>query len=219
MLHCSHGFPITSKCITCVEEALEIEESRKFKPRKSKKCKQCKAPFIPRTQSQNVCGPVCAQKFAQAIREKKERKETRSRLAEMQTLPQLKKKAQIAFNAFIRERDKNQSCISCGAPPPDPSKFHGGRDAGHYRSVGSAPHLRFEESNCNSQCVHCNQFGAGRAVDYRIGLIARIGKERVEALEADQTPRHFTREHLLEIAETYRKKTRELKQKMLASSN
>jgi hypothetical protein len=88
----------------------------------------------------------------------------------------------------------------------------GGRyDAGHYRSTGSASHLRFDEANCHAQRKQCNRYGAGRAVDYRIGLIKRIGLERVEALEASNSPRKWTREALIAIRETYQEKLNVLK--------
>lgn len=151
-----------------------------------------------------------AEKQARAAA-KVERAETRRRKEAIKTIPELIKEAQHAFNAYIRERDREQPCISCGAPPPDLSRLHAGRDAGHYRSVGSASHLRFHEDNVHAQCVHCNQWGAGRAVDYRIGLVARLDLERVEALEHNNTPHKWTCEELIGIRDTYKAKLKELK--------
>ena len=85
-----------------------------------------------------------------------------------------------------------------------------GWDCGHYRSTGSASHLRFHEDNAHRQLVICNRYGAGRAVDYRIGLIARIGLERVEALEADNTPHKWTAEELREIKARYKAKLKQM---------
>jgi hypothetical protein len=87
----------------------------------------------------------------------------------------------------------------------------GAYDCGHYRSVGSAPHLRFMEANAHAQRKACNRWGAGRAVDYRIGLIQRIGIEAVESLEADNRIHKWTREELIEIRDTYKRKLKELK--------
>ena len=84
-------------------------------------------------------------------------------------------------------------------------------DAGHYRSVGSAPHLRFDERNCHAQSKQDNRFLSGNAVDYRIGLIARIGQEAVDALESDQSVRKYTVEEIKAIKAKYRAMTRELK--------
>jgi hypothetical protein len=58
--------------------------------------------------------------------------------------------------------------------------------------------------------VHCNRHGAGRAVDYRIGLIARIGLARVEALEAANQVHKWTREELIALKAKYRACLREL---------
>jgi hypothetical protein len=60
------------------------------------------------------------------------------------------------------------------------------------------------------QLVICNRHGAGRAVDYRIGLVARIGLEAVEALESSNTPHKWQREELIEVAQKYRQKLKEL---------
>ena len=119
------------------------------------------------------------------------------------------KEAQIAFNAFIRLRDQlaGYDCISSGKP----LDWSGNNvDAGHYRSRGSAPHLRFNEDNCHAQSKQDNRYGSGNAVDYRIGLIARIGLARVEALEADNTPRKLTIEELKAIKAEYKQKLKEL---------
>ncbi len=140
-----------------------------------------------------------------------ERAETRRRKEAIKTIPVLLKEAQHAFNAYIRARDALKPCISCDAPAPDLSGLHAGRDAGHYRSVGSASHIRFHEDNVHAQCVHCNQWGAGRAVDYRIRLIDRIGLERVEVLESDNKPHKWTHEELRSIRDTYKAKLKQLK--------
>jgi hypothetical protein len=158
-----------------------------------------------------VCSPVCAGRKVKAAR-KAEKADIKRRKEAIKTLPQLHREAQAAFNSWVRQRDAALPCISCGAKPPDLSGLHAGRDAGHYRSVGSAAHLRYHPDNVHGQCVKCNQWGAGRAVDYRLGLIARIGLERVEALEADSTVRRWTREELAAIKTEYRAKLKQLKE-------
>jgi len=132
-----------------------------------------------------------------------EKAETRKRKEALKRIPDYIKEAQIAFNAYIRARDGDKPCICCGLPL---AKFAvgGGFDCGHYRSVGSASHLRFNEDNAHGQRKVCNRYGAGRAVDYRIGLIQRIGLERVEALENDNQPHKWTREELVAIIQKYR---------------
>jgi hypothetical protein len=140
--------------------------------------------------------------------ETEDRKKTREKLDAMRTKPQLVKIAQVSFNKYIRERDLLKPCISCGKPPSTESNQ---TDAGHFRSVGSAPHMRFVEDNVHGQCKHCNQYLAGNVLAYRKGLIERIGLTRVEQIESDQTVRKYTREGLQEIARHYNSEAKRLK--------
>jgi len=180
-----------------------------------KKCKVCGTEFAPARPLQRVCSPSCAVTYTKVLSDKKQakerardRKETKAKLDAMQTKPQLVKKAQSAFNAFIRARDAGKLCISCGKPlGTEPNSY----DCGHYRSVGSAPHMRFVEDNARGQCKHCNNYLAGNHVEYRKGLIERIGLARVEQIEADNTLRKYTREGLIEIARYYREKARNIR--------
>lgn len=48
-------------------------------------------------------------------------------------------------------------------------------------------------------------------MDYRQGLIQRIGLERVEALETNNTTSKWTAERLREIKTLYKQKLKELK--------
>lgn len=176
---------------------------------KPKTCRQCGASFTPHRPMASVCSPICASRFVKA--EKKQSKATdRAKRESLKTIPQLIAEAQVAFNAYIRQRDKNQPCICCGRPLGT-SDVGGGFDCGHYRSTGSASHLRFDERNAHAQRKDCNRWGAGRAVDYRIGLVVRIGLDAVEALEADNTPIKWTRESLSTVKATYRAKLKALK--------
>lgn len=186
-------------------------------PNKPRKCRICKQDFQPVRIMQNVCSVECAQAKAKVDRAKAERvaalesrKVIRLKREQLKTRSDYMKEAQRAFNAFIRERDKDQPCICCGLPL-GPVAVGGGYDCGHYRSVGSAPHLRFNEQNAHGQRKQCNRYGSGRAVDYRIGLIARLGLGVVEALESDNTPLHWTKEDMIQIRDTYRAKLKVLK--------
>ena len=178
----------------------------------------CGEVFRPTRQMQSACSPACAQAFATAAKAKAmaaahalDIRQTRAQLEALKTVPRLKREAQAAFNAYIRRRDAGQPCISCGTPPPDLSGLHAGRDAGHYRSTGSADHLRFHEENCHAQCVRCNQWGAGMVVEYRIGLMTRIGPSRLDALETNNTPIKWTRDGLRQIRDHYRAEVSRLK--------
>jgi hypothetical protein len=180
-----------------------------------KKCKVCKTEFNPVRPMQKVCSPLCALEVSRQATEKKkakeaqeDRKKTREKLDAMRTKPQLVKLAQIAFNSYIRARDAGKPCICCGKPlGTEPNSF----DAGHYRSVGSAPHMRFVEDNVHGQTKYCNNYLASNPVGYRKGLIERIGLKRVEQIESDQTVRKYTKEGLQEIARHYNAEARRLK--------
>lgn len=182
-----------------------------------KTCSVCKTEFTPVRSLQKVCGPFCALAHAKAKEsrqrkaiEKVERREIKVRKQRLKSRGDYLREAQQAFNAFIRERDRQAGypCISSGRP----LDWSGNQvDAGHYRSTGAAPHLRFDERNCHAQSKHDNRFLSGSAVDYRLGLIARIGLEAVESLEADQSVRKYTIDDLQQIKATYRAKLRDLK--------
>lgn len=137
--------------------------------------------------------------------EKIQRKELAKRKDKIKTKPQLIKEAQTAVNSYIRARDSNKPCISCQVEVIQ--KRGGSMDAGHYRSRGSAGHLRFNVLNIHSQCVTCNRWQSGNVVDYRINLIKRIGLEQVEKLENDNKPRIFTVEYLRRIKKIFNKRT------------
>jgi hypothetical protein len=173
-----------------------------------KPCKQCGSSFTPARPMQNVCSTICASRYVKAAK-KEEAERTKARKAAIKRIPDLIKEAQVAFNQWIRRRDQlaGHPCISSGKP----LDWSGNAtDAGHYRSTGAASHLRFNEDNCHAQSKHDNQYLAGNAVDYRINLIKRIGLERVEALEANNTPKKWQRDELIEIKETYKRKLKEL---------
>jgi hypothetical protein len=184
---------------------------------KPKKCKGCGSPFQPVRPLQVACSPMCGLKVGRAKLEKTkaqakkaERKADVEKLAKLAPLRKLLKDAQTAFNGFIRERDRQagHSCISSGRP----LDWSGNQvDAGHYRSVGAASHLRFHENNVHAQSKHDNLWESGNAVEYRLRLIERIGLSRVEALEADNVPKKWRREEVIAIKEQYAAKLRELK--------
>lgn len=187
---------------------------------KPKTCKVCKGKFEPVRPMQPTCDNFdCkvahATKHAEKLagtRAKVVRKETKAAKEKLKTRSDYMKEAQVAFNTYIRARDRvaGYRCISSGRPLDWTGNMV---DAGHYRSVGSAPHLRFDERNCHAQSKKDNQYLAGNAVDYRLGLICRIGLEAVEALECDQSTKKWSADDLQAIRNAYRAKARELKRK------
>lgn len=95
------------------------------------------------------------------------------------------------FNTFIRMRDKGKPCISCGAFTD--------LQAGHFFSAGHYTHLRFNEDNVWGQCVRCNYHLHGNQAEYRIGLIKRIGEEKVKQLEIKAQLRSVNRYSRFEL--------------------
>ena len=181
---------------------------------KPKTCKNpaCGISFPPQRLGQAVCSPKCGLAIKDVNREKARkaiadlgRKEIRAAKERIKPKGQYMKEAQTAFNAWVRERDAALPCISCG-------RHHQGKyDAGHYRTVGSNPALRFEPLNCHRQCSPCNTQLSGNIVNYRIALVNRIGAEAVDWLEGPHEPKKYTVEELKAMTADYRAKTRELK--------
>jgi len=179
---------------------------------KLKKCRVCREAFLPRTSLQVLCGNYeCACLYAHAAKTKrevlertKERKVIREAKQKLKTRQQWLKEAQIEFNRYIRARDSAEPCISCG-------NYHNGQyHAGHFRSIGSAPELRFEESNVHKQCSPCNNYKSGNLLEYRKRLILKIGAENVEWLEGKHEPKKYTIDDLKELKIYYKNKLKEI---------
>jgi hypothetical protein len=178
---------------------------------KPKTCKSCRQKFVPTKPLQVACSISCALELARVAQTKKQAQEASRERAEhakrkeaTKTRGQHTKDAQIAFNAFIRERDRDLPCVSCG-------RHHQGQyHAGHYRTTAAAPELRFEPLNVWKQCAPCNNHKSGNLIEYRIELVKRIGVARVEWLEGPHEPKRYTVEDLKAIKAEYRAKLREL---------
>lgn len=138
-------------------------------------------------------------------------KEKRAALERLKTRSDYMKEAQKSFNRYVRLRDYGKPCIACGNLPAQ--KFGGTMDCSHYRSVGSAPHMRFHLHNAHSGCVKCNRDLSGNIVEMRKGMIARIGVQKVEAVEADETIRRFDIEYLKRIKSIFNKKANRIEKK------
>jgi len=181
-----------------------------------KSCRVCKTRFEATRPFQPTCSYECSVSYAEKVVAKKrakeakeDRKQTRVRKEKLKTRSDYIKEAQREFNLFVRLRDRGTLCICCDRPLGG-NPIGGLYDCGHYRSVGSAPHLRFNEDNAHAQLKQCNRYGSGRAVDYHLGLLRRIGIERVSALESDQSMKHYTIEDLKAIKAKYRALARQL---------
>ena len=171
---------------------------------KQKRCQVSVEMYWPFSTTSKVCSPKCALELAASKREKEFRKETKRLKEKIKTKSQWAKEAQAAFNRFIRLRDAHWPCISCG-------RHHQGQyHAGHYKSVGAHPELRFEELNNHKQCAPCNNHLSGNIVNYRINLIEKIGIEKVEWLEGPHEMKDYDIDDLQIIKRCYARRAKEL---------
>ncbi len=188
---------------------------------KPKKCKNpaCGISFPPQRLGQAVCSPKCGlaikdvnQAKARKSLAQVERREIKVRKERLKSRADHLREAQAAVNEYVRLRDAHLPCISCDSTPNDSDLMTGSRwDAGHYRSVGACPELRFEPLNIHRQCVKCNRNLSGNAVEYRIRLVQRIGAEKVAWIEGPHEARKYTVDEIKAIKAKYRAMTRELK--------
>jgi len=134
--------------------------------------------------------------------------------------PDLIKLATKWFNKYIRLRDCDDygaaNCISCSKLIKYGTNYH----AGHYVAAGYCSGLQFNPLNVNAQCAQCNTHKHGNGLEYRQGLIRKIGEAKV--LEIEQLKDSFKRvgyKHdkfkLIEVIEGYKGKAqKEVNNKM-----
>lgn len=189
-----------------------------------RKCKICGEWFHPQYANIWWCCPEHGTIYALELRARQKVKETAKRLkaekkAEMEgrkraaerrqavkPLSHFRNQAQQAFNDFIRYRDRHLPCISCG-------RHHDGQyHAGHFRTTGANPELRFNEDNCHRQCAPCNNHLSGNLINYRPALILKIGQVRFDALMGQHELPKWGRDDYIRIRDEYRAKLKELKQ-------
>lgn len=163
---------------------------------KPRTCESCQTIFTPQRMGARACSPMCAirlvkaEKKTKAQAKKAERKADVEKLAKLAPRSKFLKDAQKAFNAAIVQRDASLPCVSCG------SFSAGVYHAGHYRSVGSSPELRFDPFNVSKQCAQCNLFLSGNLLNYRIELVKRVGQAQVDRLEGPQEAQKWTIDQL-----------------------
>lgn len=181
-----------------------------------KRCPTYRVMFTPARSSQAVCGEIeCAIAYGKSEKGRAisgkaladmDRREIKVRKEKLKSRAEHLKDTQHAFNAWIRQRDIGQPCISCGTSA-DVQYC-----AGHYRTTAAAPELRFEPLNVHLQCNrNCNMGKSGNLLGYRPGLIKKIGIESVEWLEGPHEPKKYTVDNLKALTAHYRALTKELK--------
>ena len=120
------------------------------------------------------------------------------------------------FSKYIRVRDAVETtstvtharCITCG------KVLHiEDMDAGH-AIAGRGNAILFVEELCHAQCRACNRFSNGRLQAFKAALIESHGQAKWEEWEALKRTRvKFSDADYVQIADKYREKTKELKEK------
>lgn len=169
------------------------------------KCKNCKQPFEPIRFLQKFClNEECVRVWVESEKTKQWKKTKSKMKNDLLTIQDYIKLAQQTFNKYINLRDKKLPCISCGKP------ITGRVNASHYFNANNHWNVRFNEFNVHSSCITCNQYLSGNLIEYRKGLINKIGEEQLTLLELEANKtRKFTIEELKEIINTYKKKIKQ----------
>lgn len=173
-------------------------------------CYECASAVAKAQTAKNRAEALRAEKKRQSEQEKAERLRQAERRQAVKPLSHFIRQAQQAFNEFIRYRDRNLPCISCG-------RHHDGQyHAGHFRTTGANPELRFSEDNCHKQCSACNNHLSGNLINYRPALIHKIGQARFDALMGPHELPKWKRDDYIRIRDEYREKLKELKKQVAA---
>ena len=128
------------------------------------------------------------------------------------TVSKLKKELDKWFSLYIRLRDATSEgaviCITCGCI----KNYKQGMQNGHFQSRS---HLatRFDEQNCQPQCVGCNMFKQGEQYKFSIALDSKYGEGTAQELEykARQITK-FTRADYEEKITYYKSAVKNLKE-------
>lgn len=177
------------------------------------KCKNetCGKGYEKRSPLQRACSPACEKKIVES---KKSKKEARLKEAGDKTKATYKawlESAQTVCNSFIRMRDKELPCISCGCKMVSSGNGSKRITAGHLFSVGGHSAVRFDEDNIHGQCFECNassKFDAGKYIEE---MIKRTSEVEFEVLRAKAyEPKKWEVSELKAIQSYYLTKIKEL---------
>lgn len=200
---------------TPMRSAMVVKEAKPAPGPRKTRCKVCKIQFLPSAPWIKHCSEDCGAELGlmlvakqKAKAQRQERAQDKVKLLDLEPLEYFLKKAEKACNAYIRARDAGNGCISCGRYNADVW------NAGHFISVGANRTLRFDEDNIHLQCARpCNKDKGGNIHEYRKGLLAKIGPERLARLDGWHEPIKMTREKAEEIEAYFKAKIKQLKEK------
>jgi len=177
---------------------------------KQRACKVCREKFEPVRPMQTTCSIPCALAWGVKAAEKKakrealaEKKSDALRKKALKTRSDWMRDAQASVNGWVRWRDRDQPCISCGTF--NAIAWH----AGHYYSTAARPDLRLDPANIHRQCAQCNLFLSGNLIEYRKNLPARIGQAELDRLDGPPTAVRATVEVLKAVTAEFKAKLRQ----------
>jgi hypothetical protein len=170
---------------------------------KAKICPICSNEFKPSYSSlQRCCSIKCAREYNSTKEVQKRVKQMKNDLKTHKDYVQILQKV---FNTYIRLRDKNCLCVSCGC------EIKGSGHASHFFSVGAYPNLRFNEDNVHRSCERCNTHLHGNITNYAFLLPKKIGWERFEKLHADSlVSSKLTIDEILEKITYYKQQIKQI---------
>ena len=170
------------------------------------RCKNCKDKFEPIHFNQKYCSKSeCLEIWISKAKVAQWKSKKRRMKAELKTTSDFIKEAQKWVNKFVRLRDEEKGCISCG------EKFLGKYDAGHFFSAGGHGSVRFDLRNIHAQCVYCNRWEHGSLYQYHLRLLSRIGLKEFDDLEKQSNKiKKWDKEELKEIIKEYKQKCKEI---------
>lgn len=150
---------------------------------KPKLCKDCKQEFKQYNTIQVRCVECAIKKGNLTPVKLNYAKIKRDKLISLDTKKQTYVKKvnaiKVIFQKWIRKRDRNEPCISCGSLTA--IEWH----AGHFYKAENYSGLIFDERNCRKQCKKCNVFLDGNQLEYANRLRLKYGIEWMEKLRLD----------------------------------
>lgn len=175
--------------------------------RPRRKCKYCKEYYEPKHTTTEPCPKYeCRIKHLAANTSKINRVNKSVAKASLKKLSEYEAEAKAEFQKWIRYRDRDLPCISCGTMTCD--EWAGG----HFYPAGIYSGLMLYENNCHKQCnQYCNKYLNGNLHEYRKGLINRYGKDYVDELDEAANAgrnRKYTKLELIEIKDKYKNKNK-----------
>ena len=140
--------------------------------------------------------------------EKEKKRKNKEYKEKHKSIAALINEARKPFQKWIRYRDANKPCISCGVS--DSAIW----DGGHLYKAELYSGLIFDERNVNKQCRKCNNYLGGNENNYRVGFISRYGESILNGLDIDAINKRsykYSREELLSIKKEYQRRLNNLK--------